>query len=305
MQQQSERSERATIAAMLVLRDNFAFHKSNPNVKDVLLHVHFRNHTVQGIAQFPVLPTLQYDSKWLEDPSTHLTELWCSFHQSLITASSDVHIFDIMMWLSTMAYAKLADMDIIQALAALYKDPKFATIHVPLASTFELAAGDTWRLDEVQSIAQRNLRSYQYSAESRLPRENFETEQGHTRRMKHLFHHRQNTAIQSFVAALRRQWPVSSPSTPTAANASEYINITSAMKAVTTKCKDWYDNREFSGYLDRVSRLCAQQEVSPVSQPRYILPMPNERKALSHLLRKYSSEEVFAAAPPYFLSQCE
>jgi hypothetical protein len=102
-----------------------------------------------------------------------------------------------------MAYAESADMNAIQALAAFYKDPEYATIHLPTAPTFDLAAGNTWRLDDVQGIVQRRFLSFDDSAESRLQKQDFETEQQYISRTTSLFKNRQSTVVQSFVVALQ------------------------------------------------------------------------------------------------------
>lgn len=231
--------------------------------------------------------------------------MWCSLHQGLVTANSHVNDFDIMMWLSTMAYAESADMDVIQALAALYKDPEYATIHLPSAPTFKLAVGDTLRSDEIQSIARSKSRSFDESEESRHPKLHFETEQQHICRIKRSFDGNQSSAIKRFVVVMQRQWPVRRPLTPTFADISKHVDVTAAMEYITVKFENWYDNLEFSQYLDKVSKLHARQAVSPINQPLYILSMPIDKKALSHNLRKLTSDEVFTAAPPYIFRQCK
>lgn len=281
-----------------MLRDRFAIHKPTLNLKDVLLRKHFSNDTIYGFQSSVELSSLRYDSKWLGESSTHLKRMWCGLHQRLVTESSDVNIFDITLWLSTMAYAKSADMDVIQALAALYKDPEFATISLPSAKIFKLAAGDTWRLDEVRNIVVRESSSFDDSAESSFPRQGYENEREHINRIEQLFRTNQGAAVQSFSIALQQQWPVRRLSTPTCTAVSRYINVAASMKDVTSKCEDWFDNREFSQYLDQVSKLCARQEVKPVNQPYYIISIPISKEGLSHHLRKHTPEDIFAAEPP-------
>jgi hypothetical protein len=197
-----------------------------------------------------------------------------------------------------MAYAETADMNVIQVLAALYKDLEYATIHPPSAPVFKLAAGNTWQRAEIQSIIQRETSSFDDSAESNLPRQYHETEQQHINRIKSVFKNGQNTAIQSFMVTLQQQWPVRRPSSPTSTGISEYIHVTAAMKSITNKCNDWYDNLEFFQYLDQVSTLCAGHAVSPVNQTHYHLSMPIKQENLDLHLRTFTREEVFVAAPP-------
>ena len=296
-QQQPGRSERATIAANLVLRTRFVLHTSISNLKNVL-HAHFSNSTVEGVGSAFVPSSLQYDSKWLGDVSTHLIKLWCSLHRVMVTASRNVNAFDIMMWLSTMAYAESADMSVIQVLAALYKDPEYATIHPPSAPVFKLSVGNTWRRDEIQSFVQRETASFDDSAESELPRQYHESEQQHISRIKFEFDNGKHAAIQSFVDALQRQWPVRRPLSPTSAAISKYLHVAAVMRNITVKYEDWYDNLAFSQYLDQVSQLCARHAISPVTQTQYHLTPPIKNETLGLHLREFTQEEVFSKAPP-------
>jgi hypothetical protein len=120
----------------LVLRNRFALHTSIPNFKDVL-GAHFSNSTIEGVGSAFETSSLRYDSEWLEDTPTHLKKMWCRLHQVMVTAKRNLSAFDIMVWLSTMAYAESADMNVIQVLAALYKDFEYATIHLPSAPAFK------------------------------------------------------------------------------------------------------------------------------------------------------------------------
>jgi hypothetical protein len=224
--------------------------------------------------------------------------MWCSLHQVLVVAARNVSAFDIMVWLSTMAYAKSADMNVIQVLAALYKDPEYATIHPPSAPIFKLAAGNTWRRDEILSLIQCETFSFDDSAESKLPKQYYETEQQHISRIKSEFENGKHAAIQSFMDSLQRQWPVRRPLSPTSAAISGYLHVAAAMKNITVKYEDWYDNLKFSQYLEQISTQCARHTVSPVNQTHYHLSKPTKKETLSFSLREFTAEDVFAAASP-------
>ena len=204
-----------------------------------------------------------------------------------------------------MAYAESADMNVIQALAALYRDSGFSEIHLPSATTFKLAAGNDWSQQEVHSVIQRNLLSFDDSAESRLSKQYSETEHQHIKRIKATFNSNQNAAVQSFMLELQRQWPIRRPSTPTLSSGHKYVRVAAAMESIMVKFEDWYNNREFHQYLDQVSRQCAHQAVLPVVQPLHVLSTPIKQEALSYRLRRLTSEEVFAAAPPCISPQCK
>jgi hypothetical protein len=197
-----------------------------------------------------------------------------------------------------MAYAESADMNVIQVLAAMYKDPKYATILPPSAPVFKLAAGNAWRHPEIESLIRCELSSFDDSAESEFPKQYLETEQQHINRIRSAFDNGQRTAIQSFMDALRNQWPVRRPLSPTSAAVNRYIHVTAAMKHITVKYEDWYDNLRFAQYLDQISTLCKRHVISPVNETYYHLSTPIKRENLGFHLRKFTREEVFAAAPP-------
>jgi hypothetical protein len=104
-----------------------------------------------------------------------------------------------------MAYAESADINVIQVLTALYKGSEYATIHPPSVPVFKLAASNTWRRDEIQSLIKCETSSFNGSAESKLPKQYYETEQQHISRIKSEFDNSKHAAIQSFVVTLQRQ----------------------------------------------------------------------------------------------------
>jgi hypothetical protein len=228
--------------------------------------------------------------------------MWCRLHQVLVTATRNLSAFDIMVWLSTMAYAESADMNVIQVLAAVYKDSEYATIHPPSVPVFKLAAGNTWRRDEIQSLIECETSSFDGSIESKLPKHYYETEQQHISRIKSEFDNSKHAAIQSFVVTLQRQWPVRRPLSPNSAAISKYLHVAAAMKTITVKYEDWYNNLRFSQYLEQISTLCARHAVTPVNQIHYYLSKPIKKETLSFVLRKLTPEDVFAATPPFISS---
>lgn len=300
---QSQRGERAHIAATLVVRNDFALHMSVPDIKGVLLRTHFSDHIIKGVDASFVYSSLQYDSQWLGDSSSLLRNKWSSLHRALTTAVSGNSVFDIVIWLSTMSFAETADMSVIQVLAALYRSPEYAAIPIPLATAFNLAAGYTWKSNEIEHIIQCALHPFEDSAESNIPRQHLESEQQHVKRIEALFKVRQDTAARLFAHELQTQWPARRFMMPTSTSVGEYLDVTAAMTDIKVKCEQWYDNRKFIQYLDQVSAICARQVAMMVEHPRYILLKPMHKDFLSHDLRVYTSEEIFAVAPPQIASQ--
>jgi hypothetical protein len=294
----SERGRRAYISAKLLVREDVALHYKVSNLKDTLLDAHFKNATVKGEST-PFNPsTLQFDSKWLTDSSTALRENWCNLHRSLPALSANCNKFDIVAWLSTMAFATSADMAIIQTLAAFYRLQDMATIRPPSAPAFDLAHGDRFRAAEIRTIAQNHSTSFHDSAEMMLPKQHSETTKQHDRRVKALFQSHREASIQKFVAELQLQWPSEAPIRPRFTGVDTYINVSAAMPKIVAKFRTWYRNRGFMEYLRQTSALMAQQEVVVVVPPRYNANTPLSPCKINDRLKTFVIDNIFAAVPP-------
>ncbi|KAF1841017.1 uncharacterized protein K460DRAFT_347564 [Cucurbitaria berberidis CBS 394.84] len=304
-QQNSERGERAFLAATLIARDTAALHQLVPDLKDNLLQMHFGTALIRGIKSSFCPSNLRFDSKWLEDSSTHLTELWCSLHHGLANASGDCNKFDIMAWLATMAYATSADINAIQALSAFYRLQRVAEIEPPSAYEYDLDFGATCRLAEVHTEIQRFARPYRGSAEARLPRQALETDRQHTERTYALFQTRQNAAIANLSSALQLQWPVRNPSTPRSTEFNAYLRTSAAVSKVSVMFNDWYDNRCFLEYLQEISVAMARQEELAVLPSCYNLALVSEKRSLSDEDRHFSTRGIFAGIPPTISRNCK
>jgi hypothetical protein len=69
----SKRSRRVYIAAKLLVQEDVALHYGVPNLRDTLLHAHFKHATVRDESTPSHSSTLRFDSKWLTDSSTTAT----------------------------------------------------------------------------------------------------------------------------------------------------------------------------------------------------------------------------------------
>lgn len=294
----SERGRRAFIAATLTLRDPAALHTPVTDLKSLLLREHFNDITIKGIDTSFTPNSLRFDSKWLNDSKTHLAEKWCSLHRGLANSSGSCNKYDIMSWLSTMAYADSADMSTIQTLLAFHRLHDLAPIKPPSASHYDLWHGNTWNASEIQSIIHRTMKSYSDSAEARLPRQGSETNKQHLSRIRSLFNNRQNAAAQNFLTALGQQWPVRQPAMPSLAETNTYLGTSAAMTNIRNKFKTWWDNREFLEYLNKVSMTMTHQTVLKISTSRYMFTAPTTKAILSDDVRHFGLKNIFSAVLP-------
>ena len=259
----SQRGPRCSVAAEMIFRNQPALHSSVSaySMQNSLRTDHLHDVTVQGPSRQLKPPTLRYKASWLEKPSTFLPKMWCDLHLLLTTSPHGFNKFDLMIWLSTVAFAESADMDIIQALAAFYNCRDLASIEIPsAAASFNLAEGDSPTLSAIQDLVQvyRPLHACPENDLRRLPNESHR--QWDTRRRTQ-FESNQRGAAEAFACALHNQWPCAVPDTPCTQSAETYLSIEKIMSEVRRMFKIWYDNRCFYQYLEKVSYTLARQSV--------------------------------------------
>jgi hypothetical protein len=178
----------------MVLREEPSLHSKIPDLKVYLRRPYFDGATVSGVDASFDARSLRYDSKWLSDASGYLREKWCTLHCGLASATAGCNRYNVATWLSTMLYALSADIGIIQALAAFYRSRDFGSIQFPAPSKFNLDRGDTWKETDIRNDLINNAKSYDLSAEVRLPKQGPETNSYHANRIHSLFQHRKTQA---------------------------------------------------------------------------------------------------------------
>ncbi|KAH7388677.1 hypothetical protein BKA66DRAFT_569000 [Pyrenochaeta sp. MPI-SDFR-AT-0127] len=294
-QRDSERGRRTFMAATLTIRDRAALHSPVLNLKSGLLQTHFSHATIKGKDSSFNPSSLRFDSKWLDESKTHLVKHWCSLHQSLANSSGVCNKFDIMTWLSTMAYAESADFNAIQAFVAFYRLRDLAAVQPPSPTEFSLSRGDTWSTTEIRSVIQRTTKRYDDSAEARLPKQGSETNKQHLQRIHSLFQNRQNKATGEFLSNVQQQWPIRKPSRPLSTEIDTYLDTSAAMKEILVIFRVWWDNREFLKYLEKVSTAMSHQTVLGVYTPHYIIKLPTTKPILNDDVRYFSHTNIFSA----------
>lgn len=263
---ESNKGQRAFAAARMTIRDPAA-----PDVPVFDLsgvRQHFNRSKVHGANDVDIPPALCYDSKWLGQPTILMEELWCTLHHCLTSASARYNRFDIMIWLSTMAYGSAADMSIIRTLLGFYRMQELADITVPRTICFDLVQGTAFQVNEIRTAMQMAVRPYEDSEEAKLPKQGFETEIQHLRRIEELFRTRKEAAIKHFVEELRQQWPCEQPSTP--CSGGKFIDCGAAMESVSRKFMSWYNNRNFQKYMDNTASMIQRFRAAHVVIPRFV-----------------------------------
>jgi hypothetical protein len=295
---QSERGQRTYIAASLIIRNQAALHTRILNFKDTLLQSHFKAASVQGRSDSFDPADLHFDVGWLNDSTDMVKDYWCDLHYHLPGLYKSSNKYDIMAWLSTLAFADSADMNVLQAFAIFYRFHTMAAVNPPSASRFDLGRGSEWAHGEIQNIVWSATKSFEDSTEAAIPKLESENNSQHINRIRSLFKNRQNEAVDAFIDSLNRQWPVRKPTIPSAPAIKKYLNASKAMPEVTAKFKSWYRNRQFLDYLQQTSAAMAQQNVIAIIPPQPKLSVRLDTHRTEDLEMIFHINDVFTAAPP-------
>ncbi|RMZ73552.1 very large low complexity [Pyrenophora seminiperda CCB06] len=298
---QSDRGQRAYIATSLLFRTQAAFHSIVPDLKVRLLQTHFKQASIRGASHSLDLSSLRFDVQWLGDISTILENSWCDIHQHLHASLERCNKYDIAAWLSIIGFATSADMCVLQAFAAFVRLPATATVRPPSAPAFHLSSGDFWQAQKIEKAVRASSGAFHNSEEAKLPKRGAETNREHEDRLIRLHQSRRAIAQNTFVTKLKRQWPVANPVPPTTSDTDTYVNVSSAMKAVTAQFQTWYHNRLFMEYLEQISTLMTRQEAIAVQVPCAICIAPPRKHRTRGLDNMFGIDRIFAAVPPVIL----
>lgn len=300
--QDSERATRSFVAASLIFQRQAVLHcKPLVGLKDVLWRILQASGTIPGPGTRMDDISLMYDSKWLEEPSNYLGSLWCQIHVSLGYSSQKYNKFRIMEWLSTMAFAKNADMQVIHTIIAFYNLPDVARIDVPPAAQHRLSEGIVIGLSELKGVARSGRRQFNKCPEASLPQKSWETEFEARERRQQKFQSCQDGAIQNFASALEGQWPCGSPQLPAGNHFDTYIATNQVMGKVISMFRSRYENLCFEKYLGTIESTLRSQIVVPIPTPAYVWSAPI---APNSGRRCYvSMDDIIATPAPSMLSQ--
>lgn len=291
-----ERGGRAYTTAKLVLKPTAALHSPLPTTfHETLWHNYLSASTVQGPIYEPLeSKRISFGANWLHDPTTFLPELWCQLHESFSRRPETYNRYDVMMFLSTMAFSTHADMGIIQTLMILYRRPAVSTYDMPRVRGLHLNLGhaadksvllthvnygrchyETWENNSITPRKQESLKSFR-------------------KRRKQAFEDQQSTVIDGFIKALLRQWPCEVPTTPE--TDPTFLNSAKAMESVRPMFKAWLENDLFYRYLERLATAVRQQPVEAVRVPAQCLPKAT--LALMSQSRFINTEVLFSSVVP-------
>lgn len=302
----SQRGPRGSVAAGMIFRKQATLHSSifAHSLQNSLRTVHLHNVTVQGLDTRLDPPTLGYDASWLAKPSSFLPDMWCNLHSLLAKTPCHFNKFDLMIWLSTAAFAESADMDVIQTLAAFYNCSDLASIKIPSFASFNLAEGDSPTLSAIQDLVQV-YQPYEACPEYNLLQLPGEQYWQRDMRRRNTFEMNQGNAAKTFARALHDQWPCEVPTIPRTQFSETYLDTGRAMLEVRRMFKIWYDNRCFYQYLENVSNTLARQSIVHVkTKDNHAVDVHNDSEGMNGS-SFYSVKDVFKLEAPASSAVCK
>jgi hypothetical protein len=301
-----QRGSQCSVAAQMILRNQPALHSSihANELLDSVRKKHLHNATVHGRNSQLEPDMLRYDARWLEKPASFLPTRWCNLHSLLTTSPQKFNKFDLMIWLSTIAFAESTDLTVVQVLAAFYNCPDLALVQIPTAATFELKEGASPTLAEVEELV-KICRPFHTCPEASLPK--LANESGHQWNVRRDKQYRWNNsqAAKAFAREIHSQWPTAEPTTPRIQSAQTYLNTETAMSNVRRMFEKWHDNLLFYQYLEAISRVTARQSVvCAMIKHHYVVNIQDDPTKICGS-SFYGISDIFNLETPTFPAACK
>lgn len=218
--------------------------------------------------------TMKYDAGLILEPNTFISQYWSSIHRIICSRGGRFDKFQLMIWFSTMAFSKSADMLVLETLASLYVVAEMASVLPPFQASFQLANGYQLKQGKLQSRMDSAILSH--TPESDLSPHAHETFKKFRTRMRTTLTRNRAEVLDEFIRNMESQWPVRSPLFPAATRFENYFDPKKAMAQVQGLFSTWFDNREFRGYLREIALRFSRQTVHLVEIPSYSIREPEE-----------------------------
>ncbi|KAK5262829.1 hypothetical protein LTR96_011692, partial [Exophiala xenobiotica] len=154
---------------------------------------------------------LRYDAAWLQDWPEIVAEHWCTLHQLLSSVEPRFDRFRLMIWLSTLVFAKDCDIEIIQSLGALFVLSRMTQLFPPVATYFRLSEGSGFLNKKLRSALRLAFRPFSECPESGIARRPNESNRTLKQRQESQFQSNQDRSLNRLIQALEVQWPFDTP----------------------------------------------------------------------------------------------
>lgn len=297
--QTSRRATRASTISRLIFRDGLALFQPAPTTNSLFKlmctfdTVHF------GLDPAIAVSSLKYDGSLFEDGYWKVLRRLPAFHRCLATPTAwKEYKFSIMMWLSTIASHKDADLFLLQLVAMFLKSAALAQIRAPGEGPFRPKLG-YFSEAAIKRVFKEYLLPFSSCPEWILEREDDETPGGYRSRCDSDWQVARKSAIETFLDRLTDQWPCKNPSRPLIM--SSYIRVNDAMPTFRSLFPGWYDNIPLQQYFDSIEQAMSGFDHEPIEPVRLTISAPPRRLGISGYVSEHGS---FSLPAPYIPWDC-
>ncbi|KAJ6170960.1 hypothetical protein N7470_000027 [Penicillium chermesinum] len=225
---------------------------------------------------------LRYSAEWAYQAYGFIAKNWCAIHRSVASEQRRVNKYQLMIWLSTVAYLTDLDLIVLETIASLFLAPELLCDYHARGGMFDLTKGFKWDSTAVNNFIQSGkLSSTPEDVMGILPRESYKS---FTSRIRSLRSSRQNEACQVTLSDLSRQWPTRSPSRPASPptlTLERYLDFQKIIAHVSKLFHHWSDNSMFRERLEGIIRRLAQKPSQQFYQRSYP-PLPPPARISTH-----------------------
>ncbi|EXJ80680.1 hypothetical protein A1O3_06964 [Capronia epimyces CBS 606.96] len=303
-----DRDQESTQGFKAFVTSDFVFHERPtihypvpPGCRARLWHFFALKHPVLG-PEAPIPPSeLKYDAVLLQGWDNFVAKHWCALHRILTGAQPRFDKFRLMIWLSTLAFAKDSNTEVVQTLASLFVLPSMAQISPPAIASFQLSEGVAFCKGSLKPALNPAHLPFTQCPEWKVVRDSNASESSELGRHQHRqFQISQNRSLNQFIQALETQWPCEVPNSPNVAESHIYIDTGKAMELARPKFITWYNNRRFNQYLHEVGDALQGVMVASVEAPSSHSTYPGRARARARPF--VSIDDLFTGFSPSIAS---
>lgn len=216
---------------------------------------------------------LRYDSEWIMGSTEFIASYWCCIHQLVCSRRDGLNKFQLMAWLSTIAFSGNTEMVVLEIIAFLFLVPEAAFISPPARELFLPSEG--YEMDGKEALSWIKKAEFDYTPESNLVPVTNETYPDFTLRRKTLQQKNRSLVCERILLHFASEWPTRSPSYPTAQGSPricDYLDLRQTWSQFSKGFNTWMDNEELRQWITGLTTLFCNQRSQDVKFPPYHPP---------------------------------
>lgn len=243
-----------------------------------------------------------YEAHWLLDSHNELlARKLVLYHKALSRGRENIGKFDTVIWLSTMAFSRDANLPIIQMIASFINQRLLSHITPPGATEFSPRQGYTFDKVSLALELQHDgvYRGFYHSPEYKDSKnKGYEAMLESNRR----YYDRRHDAINVFIDCAKAQWPCAKPEMASHERRWEwetYVETSEATKILHRCTTVWFDNLELHKYLGRIVKSfppSAKMETNALCEVRCSATQASP--TIDHRPGFISDRDIFLCPPP-------